>query len=260
MDLSALNFDKIKDILHRYKHLLPFVISTILLLIVLLIVIVISVAKPEPVPEINAPAVDRAAVLSNPDKVIIIEQYAENNACYIENEKLQVKGLMLHSVGSSQPSAKIFARNYNVEYPYNNSICPHAFLQSDGTVYQILPWDVKGWHAGGSSNSTHIGVEMCEPDTITYTAANQFTVNDKTAAQEYVKGTYRTAVNLFAQLCIEYSLDPLEEGVIISHTEGSYQGTASDHGDPEYVWQNLDLPYTMDGFRSDVAARIAELQ
>lgn len=259
MNQSVLFFDKIKDLLHRYKRFLPFALGAILILIILLIVI-ISSAKPEPVPEINAAAVDRAAVLSNPNKVILIEKYAENNACYKENKKLEVKGIMLHSVGSSQPSAKVFARNYNVEYPYNSSICPHAFLQSDGTVYQILPWETAGWHAGGSANATHIGIEMCEPDTIKYTAANQFDIVDEAAAREYVQGTYRTAVNLFAQLCIQYNLDPLEEGVIISHTEGYYQGTASDHGDPEYVWRNLGLNFTMDGFRNDIAARMTELQ
>ena len=27
----------------------------------------------------------------------------------------------------------------------------------------------RGWHGGGSSNNTHIGVEMCEPGCIKYT-------------------------------------------------------------------------------------------
>ena len=35
--------------------------------------------------------------------------------------------------------------------------CVHAFIGklADGTIaaYQTLPWDVKGWHAGGSANS-----------------------------------------------------------------------------------------------------------
>lgn len=257
--------DQITNLLNKLKEpkyrLFAIALGAVLLVIIVLLV-VLSVPKEEPYPEINAPAGDRATALADPNTIVIIEQFAENNACYKEGETLEVKGLMLHSIGSSQPSAKVFARNYNVEYPYDSSVCPHAFLQSDGTVYQLIPWEMKSWHAGGSANATHIGVEMCEPGCITYTAANEFTVaeEDLETAKEYVQGTYRSAVNLFAQLCIQYDLDPLEDGVILSHTEGHYRGIASDHGDPEYVWRNLDLPYTMDGFRSDVAARMAELQ
>ena len=35
-----------------------------------------------------------------------------------------------------------------------------------GDIYQTLPWNHRGWHGGGSSNNTHIGVEMCEPAAI----------------------------------------------------------------------------------------------
>ncbi len=31
-------------------------------------------------------------------------------------------------------------------------------------------------------------------------------------------------------------------------------GIASNHGDPEHLWQGLGMSYTMDGFRKDVAA------
>ncbi len=209
--------------------------------------------------EYTGSAMDRITLHSDPDSIVIIEQFAENNACYIENEALTVKGLMLHSVGASQPSARIFARNYNVQYPYGSAICPHAFIQSDGTVYQILPWDTVGWHSGGSSNETHIGVEMCEPDTITYTGANEFTLDSPEEAKQYVDDTYNRAITLFARLCIEYNLNPLEDGVIISHSEGCALGVASNHGDPEYLWRGVGLPYTMDTFRAAVAVRMDEL-
>ena len=37
---------------------------------------------------------------------------------------------------------------------------------ADGTVttYQTLPWDHRGWHAGGSANDTHLSFEICEDD------------------------------------------------------------------------------------------------
>ena len=44
--------------------------------------------------------------------------------------------------------------------------------------------------------------------------------------------TYEAAVELFAMLCKKYSLDPLADGVVISHKEGHSRGNASNHGFP----------------------------
>lgn len=72
-----------------------------------------------------------------------------------------------------------------------------------------------------------------------------------------MRGTYKTAVELFAMLCKQYKLDPLADGVIISHREGNKRGVASNHSDPEHLWNQLGMGYTMDGFRRDVKAAMA---
>ena len=43
----------------------------------------------------------------------IIQQFVTKNDCYKSGRKIAVKGLMLHSVGCPQPSAKVFANNFN---------------------------------------------------------------------------------------------------------------------------------------------------
>lgn len=53
-------------------------------------------------------------------------------------------------------------------------------------------------------------------------------------------------------LCNEFGLDALADGVVISHKEGHARGIASNHGDPEHLWSQLGLPYTMDTFRKAV--------
>jgi hypothetical protein len=68
------------------------------------------------------------------------------------------------------------------------------------------------------------------------------------------KRTYEAAVELFAYLCKEYNLDPTADGVIVSHAEGYKRGIASNHGDPEHLWNQLNTGYTMDGFRKAVKA------
>jgi len=165
---------------------------------------------------------------------------------------------MLHSVGFPQPKAEVFLQSWNNP---KQKACVHAFIDgNDGTIYQALHWNDRGWHCDGSANNTHIGVEMCEPACIKYTAGATFTCSDLVAAQAVAKRTYDSAVELFAYLCKEYQLDPLADGVILSHKEGHKRGIASNHSDPEHLWQQLKLDYSMDTFRKDVWLKMNESQ
>lgn len=187
----------------------------------------------------------------------LVQSFLTKNPCYTAGKKITVKGLMLHSVGCPQPSAAVFIKNWN-SASYDRA-CVHGFIDgNDGTVYQTLPWNHRGWHGGGSSNNTHIGLEMCEPACIKYTGGATFTCSDTATAKAVAKRTYEAAVELFAFLCSEYDLDPLADGVIISHAEGYKRGIASNHGDPEHLWKQLGMGYTMDGFRKAVKAAMGE--
>ena len=188
----------------------------------------------------------------------LVESILTKNPCYTAGKTITVKGPMLHSVGCAQPSASVFIKNWNKES--YSSACVHAFIDgNDGTVYQTLPWNHRGWHcgkgtSGSSANDTHIGVEMCEPGCITYSSGANFTCSDTATAKAVAKRTYEAAVELFAYLCTKYSLDPTADGVIISHAEGYSRGVASNHADPAHLWKGLGLSYTMDTFRSAVKA------
>ena len=187
----------------------------------------------------------------------LVESIMTRNPCYTAGRKITVKGLMLHSVGCPQPRASAFISSWNS--PAHDTSCVHGFIDgNDGTVYQTLPWNHRGWHCGsgskGSGNNTHIGVEMCEPACIRYTAGSNFTCSNLTEAKAVAERTYKAAVELFAMLCKKYGLDPLADGAIISHREGHSRGIASNHGDPEHLWTQLGMGYTMDGFRKAVKA------
>ena len=183
----------------------------------------------------------------------LVESLLTKNPCYTAGRKIKVKGLMLHSIGCPQPSASVFVKNWN-RADYDRA-CVHAFIDGNtGTVYQTLPWDHRGWHAGGAANNTHIGVEMCEPACIKYTGGATFTCSDPATAKAAVTRTYNAAVELFAMLCKQFGLDPLKDGVILSHKEGCARGIASNHGDPEHLWNQLGTGYTMNGFRAAVKA------
>lgn len=187
----------------------------------------------------------------------LIQSFLTQNPCYTAGRKITVQGLMLHSVGCSQPKASVFINSWN-KASYDRA-CVHAFIDgNDAAIYQTLPWDHRGWHCGsgskGSGNNTHIGVEMCEPACITYTGGSSFTCSDLATARAVAKWTYDAAVELFAFLCKQYGLNPVADGVIVSHREGHSRGIASNHGDPEHLWNQLGMGYTMDGFRQAVKA------
>ena len=185
----------------------------------------------------------------------IIEAFAVKNKCYQAGAPLHPRGLMLHSIGCPQPNAAVLARYYNQYQPGGQSVCVHGFIQRDGAYYQTLPYTMRAWHCGGAANATHIGIEMTEPASIAYTGGANWRDLDPAATEAHVRGTYAAAVELFAQLCEQYALDPLEDGVIISHAEGAARGIASAHADPTHLWGAFGL--TMDGFRADVAAKMA---
>lgn len=182
----------------------------------------------------------------------IIESIQYNNDCYRAGRKIKVRGLMLHSVGCSQPKAEVFVKNWNKSV----GVGVHAFIDGiTGNVYQCLPWDHRAWHCGDQANNTHIGVEMCEPDCIKYVGGSSFYCTDYPRAMQIIERTYKSAVELFAWLCIKYGLNPMTD--IISHKEGHDKGIASDHGDPEHLWQGLGTGFTMDAFRLDVSKLIS---
>lgn len=179
--------------------------------------------------------------------------FAVQNACYQAGRRITPRGVMVHSTGANNPNLRRYVQpddgllgpnpngnHFNVPLPGGRQVCVHAFIGrlADGTVaaYQTLPWDMRGWHAGGSANDTHIGFEICE---------------DGLADAGYFAAVYREAAELAAHLCGLYGLDPLADGVLICHSEGYRRGIASNHADVTHWFPRHGK--SMDDFRADVA-------
>jgi len=172
-----------------------------------------------------------------------------DNACYKAGRKITVKGIMVHSTGANNPWLKRYVgpddgllgknqynNHWNTYHPGGREVCVHGFIGklADGTIatYQTLPWDHRGWHAGGSANNTHIGFEICE---------------DGLADATYFAKVYKEAVELCVYLCKLYGLT---EQNIICHSEGYRKGVASNHGDVMHWFPKHGK--SMDTFRADV--------
>lgn len=150
------------------------------------------------------------------------------NDCYKTGRKIRPQGIMIHSTGANNPYLKRYVgpddgllgvNKYNNHWnqKMSRNVCPHAFLglASDGElyVYQVLPWDHEGWHAGGQANKTHIGIEICEGS-----------LTDK----KYFAKVYELLCEFCAYICREFNLPTTS---IIDHAEGRKLGIASNHAD-----------------------------
>ena len=142
-----------------------------------------------------------------------------NNECYKARKTIVPKGIMVHSTGANNPNLKRYVgpddgllgknkynNHWNQSRPNGRQVCVHAFIGklADGTIatYQTLPWNHRGWHAGGKANDTHIGFEICE---------------DSLMDASYFNKVYKEAVELCVSLCKLYKLT---ERDIIGHYEG----------------------------------------
>lgn len=190
----------------------------------------------------------------------IVTKYITHNPFFNDGRWItgnEFKGFFLHSVGCAQPNPLVFIRQWdNANYGRAGI---NGFIGADAVYLTApcleTPGRVKRMpHAGKpAGNNGYIGFEMCEPAQIHYTVGASFIVRDHAAAQAYCRKTYQNAVQLFARLCSFHGKNPLQDGVILSHNEGGKRGIASGHVDPEHLWRGLSLPYTMAGFRRDVA-------
>lgn len=183
----------------------------------------------------------------------LIKNFFTKNLCYQYNQKIKPKGVLVHSTGCNNPNLRRYVQpdiqgigvnqycnDWNREKPDGVKKCCHAFIGklADGKIatVQTLPWNINGWHCGGNANLTHIGFEICES-----------VLTDA----DYFNKVYKEAVELTAYLCFLYTLNPLEDGVVICHSEAAKRGLASNHGDVMHWFPKHGK--TMDDFREDVA-------
>lgn len=174
--------------------------------------------------------------------------YLTKNDCYKQGRTITVQGIVVHSTGANNPNINRYvpidptASSMHWDKP-GLTKCVHAFVgympnKTIGTV-QTLPWNMRGWHVGpgtkGSYNNSHIGFEICE---------------DGLTDQTYFDKVFKEAAELCAYLCNEYNLNPMKDGVIVSHHESYLRGYGSNHADCDHWLKKFNLK--MDDFREYV--------
>jgi len=185
----------------------------------------------------------------------IVEKFMTRNDCFLVNEKIVPKGIMVHSTATPGVKAKEWFEMWNKSYENKETdrqVCVHAFLD-DEEIYQYLPWNHRGWHAGGSANNTHIGFEICEPAGFTYAKGAEMVGYDVQKNEEYFRKVFNNAVLLCTFLCKKFNLT---EKDIITHCEGYKLGIASNHADVMHWFPKHNE--SMDSLRAAVAKKLQE--
>lgn len=185
-------------------------------------------------------------------KMDIKTKFMTRNDCYKENRKIKPKGIMIHSTATPGVMAEAWFNKWNKSFSegeINRQVCVHAFVD-DKEVWQYLPWNHRGWHAGGTANNTHIGIEICEPPGFSY-SKNHMISYDVMKNEAYFRKAFDMAVDLCVVLCREYRLT---EKDIISHQEGNRIGIASNHGDVGHWFPKHGED--MDSFRKAVREKL----
>jgi len=185
--------------------------------------------------------------------MILKTKFMTRNDCYTANRKITPKGIMIHATATPGVMAGDWFSRWNKSYKAgetNRQVCVHAFVD-DKEVWQYLPWNHRGWHAGGSANDTHIGIEMCEPAGHSY-AGGTMVGYDAQKQAKYFEAVYNNTVELAVELCKEFGLT---EKNIIDHSEGHKLGIASNHSDVAHWFPRHGK--SMDTFREAVRKALA---
>jgi len=179
-------------------------------------------------------------------------KHMTRNDCYTTDRIIKPVGIMVHSTATPGVMAGDWFSRWNKSYKakeINRQVCVHAFLD-DKEVWQYLPWNHRGWHAGGDANNNHIGFEICEPGGFSYLGSKMIGYDPK-KHEDYFRKAFNNAVELSAYLCKMYGLT---ERDILCHSEGARLGIASSHADVMHWFPKHGE--TMDTFRAAVKEKL----
>lgn len=200
------------------------------------------------------------------------------SSCYKGTCKMDVKGILWHSTGASNPTIKRYVQPSDTK-PAEDTYSKEEWLNilgknqygndwnhidyssglncwvgelADGTIttVQSMPWDYRPWGCGkgkkGSCNDGWIQFEVCEPNNL----------DDP----DYFARAYREACEITAYLCNMYGLEPggttkhngITVPVILCHSDAASLGLGTNHSDV-YAWFNRHGKDMVD-VRNDVIA------
>ena len=89
----------------------------------------------------------------------IVKKIMTNNPRVKKNNVVTKTGYVQHSTGTPGVMAEAIIASFNKS---SASAETHMVIDNTG-IYQTMPLNIQAFHVGGTANTTHVGVEVCEP-------------------------------------------------------------------------------------------------
>lgn len=186
----------------------------------------------------------------------ITEAICTGNRRYPLAPYLKPQGIVVHSIGVTQPDAEVLRRFWQDDRsPY----VVH-YMVDDVKILHTFPDNKQCWHVGSPGNAKWLGVEVGETNwiqskNIKIGTGGGFTIKDYGKAVAYTEAAYRNVVWLCAVKCKEYGWDPFT--AVWTHYEISRQRLSNtDHIDPQHIWDGLGMGLNLLQLRRDVAKQM----
>lgn len=189
------------------------------------------------------------------------KQLVTENNCYKNGSKRKKTfGVLIHDTATPGAMPENFAKQWNTATPNGRQVCVHAFAD-DKKVIQILPYEYKCWGCGsgtnGSSNSTHIQIEMCIPKEVYFSNGWVYNTSDLESTTWYIEQLITNTALWCAERLFENNIYEVTKTTVTSHFEQHKVGLASNHSDPSGLFSLVG--FTMDNFRDRVKVYLTEL-
>ena len=151
----------------------------------------------------------------------IIKKYITNNPRYKANIVKTKIGYVQHSTGTPGAMAQNIINAFNKSSAQAEA---HGVIDDTG-IYQLLPYNIRAWHVGGSANNTHVGVEVCEPQDTRFLDANWYNLSQNG------KNNTTFAVKAVQQELVDRGYNPNGvDGIFGSGTKSAVMAFQKDQG------------------------------
>lgn len=185
----------------------------------------------------------------------IICRYALKNSKILPRRKIRVEGIIFSLEKSVTGSATAVANRLDGAL----SDRAYHYVCGEGIVYALAHPTRFAAHSGGTADERYIGAALVLPAAKSDEKNCPYAVYRRSEADIRTGNVFGTAVELAADLCRRFGLDPCADGVILTRKEAAERGIAAKGESPEEVFDASGGKYSAEKLRNEIGRRLAAL-
>ena len=183
----------------------------------------------------------------------IICRYALKNSKILPRRKIRVEGIIFSLEKSVTGSATAVANRLDGAL----SDRAYHYVCGEGIVYALAHPTRFAAHSGGTADERSIGAALVLPAAKSDEKNCPYAVYRRSEADIRTGNVFGTAVELAADLCRRFGLDPCADGVILTRKEAAERGIAAEGASPESVFETLGGKMSAKKLREQISKLLA---